>query len=143
MDQDIMRKVNAPALGLLVFGVIGIIFAIFSMLGSAFDFGLSSMTDMYGDADERIASFIGGGFGLISSLIGLGVSGLIIFGALKMQKMEQYELGVIASVLSIVPCISPCCILGLPFGIWGLVVLLNPEVKEAFKARKAQHNPNQ
>jgi hypothetical protein len=33
-----------------------------------------------------------------------------------------------------IPCISPCCLLGLPIGIWALVVLLKPEVKAAFTA---------
>ena len=32
-----------------------------------------------------------------------------------------------------VPCISPCCLLGLPFGIWALSVLNKPHVQAAFK----------
>jgi hypothetical protein len=31
-----------------------------------------------------------------------------------------------------VPCISPCCLVGLPIGIWALVVLNKPEVKSSF-----------
>ena len=31
-----------------------------------------------------------------------------------------------------VPCISPCCLVGLPIGIWALVVLNKPEVKGSF-----------
>lgn len=38
------------------------------------------------------------------------------------------------SILSMVPCVSPCCLLGLPVGIWALVVLNTPEVKQAFRS---------
>jgi predicted Zn finger-like uncharacterized protein len=37
-----------------------------------------------------------------------------------------------ACILAMIPCVN-CCILGLPFGIWGLVVLNKPEVKDAFR----------
>jgi hypothetical protein len=35
-------------------------------------------------------------------------------------------------VVAMVPCLSPCCILGLPLGIWALIVLMKPEVKSSF-----------
>jgi hypothetical protein len=38
-----------------------------------------------------------------------------------------------AAILAIVPC-SCCCILNMPFGIWSLVVLLNEQVKAAFRS---------
>jgi hypothetical protein len=28
--------------------------------------------------------------------------------------------------------VSPCCFIGLPIGIWALIVLAKPEVKAAF-----------
>jgi hypothetical protein len=37
-----------------------------------------------------------------------------------------------ASIIAMIPCVSPCCLLGLPIGIWALVVLMKPEVKSAF-----------
>lgn len=38
-----------------------------------------------------------------------------------------------AAILAMIPCVSPCCLLGLPLGIWALIVLLKPEVKAAFQ----------
>jgi hypothetical protein len=29
--------------------------------------------------------------------------------------------------------LGPCCIVGIPFGIWAIVVLSKPEVKRAFE----------
>jgi hypothetical protein len=37
-----------------------------------------------------------------------------------------------AAILAMIPCLSSCCIVGLPLGIWALVVLSKPEVKSEF-----------
>lgn len=58
----------------------------------------------------------------------------IIFGAAKMRNLESYGLAMTASILSMIPYLSPCCCFGLPFGIWALVVLSKPEVKGAFRS---------
>ena len=50
-----------------------------------------------------------------------------------MKKLVNYRLAMVVSILALAPCISPCCLLGLPFGIWALVVLNKPEVKSAFQ----------
>jgi hypothetical protein len=39
---------------------------------------------------------------------------------------------VVTSIVAMVPCLGPCCIVGIPIGIWALVVLMKPEVKAAF-----------
>jgi hypothetical protein len=49
-----------------------------------------------------------------------------------MKKLESYGLAMAASIIAMIPCVSPCCLLGLPIGIWALVVLMKPEVKSAF-----------
>ena len=51
---------------------------------------------------------------------------------MKMKKLESYGWAMTASILALAPCISPCCLVGLPIGIWALVVLAKPEVKSAF-----------
>jgi hypothetical protein len=49
-----------------------------------------------------------------------------------MKQLKNYGLAMTGSIIAMLPC-SVCCLLGLPFGIWSLVVLNNPEVKEAFR----------
>jgi len=68
----------------------------------------------------------------VSAVIGLVVSGVIFFGAMKMKSLENYGLAMAASIIAMIPCFSPCCLLGLPIGIWALVVLTKPDVKSAF-----------
>jgi hypothetical protein len=81
----------------------------------------------------EVADFYEGAFAIGSSFVELLVAGFIIFAAIKMKDMEQWGLAVAASILAMIPCISPCCIIGLPVGIWCLTVLMRPEVKDAFR----------
>jgi hypothetical protein len=67
-----------------------------------------------------------------SHVLSIVIGGLILFGALKMMRLQSYGLAMAASILAVIPCLSPCCCLGIPFGIWSLVVLKKPEVKSAF-----------
>ena len=50
--------------------------------------------------------------------------------------MTVNRFALVSAVLALLPCLSPCCVLGLPFGIWALVTLNKPEVKEAFAANR-------
>lgn len=57
-----------------------------------------------------------------------------IWGAVKMQRLESYGLALSASILLMLPWTSPCCILGLPFGIWAASVLSRPGIRESFRS---------
>lgn len=69
--------------------------------------------------------------GIPSDLVGILFAVVILVGAMKMKSLSNYGLAMTACIISMLPCHS-CCCLGLPFGIWGLVVLNKPEVKESF-----------
>ncbi len=58
---------------------------------------------------------------------------LVIYGAVKMQRLESFGLAVTSSILSLVPCVTCCCCLGIPFGVWALVVLNRSEVRSSFR----------
>jgi hypothetical protein len=81
-----------------------------------------------GDPAASFGLMIGGIFSILAITGGV----LIILGALKMKKVESYNSAMAASIIAMIPCVSPCCILGLPFGIWALVILSKPEIKTAF-----------
>jgi hypothetical protein len=65
------------------------------------------------------------------TLIGLVVKFLVLGGAIQMARMRMYPIAIAAAVLEIIPC-GPCGILELPVGIYALVILLMPDVREAF-----------
>ena len=80
----------------------------------------------------KIVQSMSGAMGIIFSAVQLALSAFYIFASTKMRKLESYGLVMIATILSMIPCVSPCCCVGLPIGIWILVVLAKPEVKAAF-----------
>lgn len=127
---DPSRQVSGPAIGLLVTGIIGAIFSGVALI--ALIIGTSISTLWMGDISERYADFYEGAVGIGSSFIGVLVAAFIIYAALKMRDLTQWGIAVAASILAMIPCISPCCIIGLPIGIWCLVVLMRPEVRTAF-----------
>jgi hypothetical protein len=130
---DPAAQVSGPSIGLLVTGIIGGVFSVIGLFMSFLGTSLSSiMADRFEGFDERYAELYEGAAGIASSFIGILVAALIIYAALKMKELNQYGLCMAASILAMIPCISPCCIIGLPIGIWCLIVLTKPEVKAAF-----------
>lgn len=131
VSDDISRQVSGPAIGLLITGIIGAFFAALGLIAGILGMGIAPF--IRDELPERYADFWEGSMGATSSIIGLAVAAFIIFAALKMKELTQWELSIAAGIVAMIPCVSPCCILGLPVGIWALVVLLRPEVKAAFR----------
>lgn len=131
VGNDASRQVSGPATGLLVTGIIGVFFAGIGLIMNIIGMGISPF--IRDEIPDRYVHFWEGSVGTASSFIGILVAAFIIFASLKMRELRQYELSIAASIIAMIPCISPCCILGLPIGIWCLVVLLRPEIKAAFK----------
>lgn len=58
----------------------------------------------------------------------------LIYAAWHLQSRRSYAVAMTGAVISVIPCLgSPCCLLGVPFGIWALVVLNDDAVKAAFR----------
>jgi hypothetical protein len=128
------QQVEGPAIGLIITGAVGILLGAGSLLLNLVGIGasgLSSELGDYGDYD-RYASFASSGMGIFFAFIGLCVSAFVIWAALKMKNLENRTLAVVASIVAMIPCLGPCCLIGLPIGIWSLVVLMKPEVQQAF-----------
>jgi hypothetical protein len=127
---DVFRQVSGPSVGLLVTGIVG---GIFSMVGLVTRMiGMNLGSHLMRDMPLRYMRFYRGAWPAGISLVGLLMAALIIYASLKMKELQQWEICVAASILAMIPCISPCCIIGLPIGIWSLVVLTKPEIRSAF-----------
>ena len=96
--------------------------------------GLAGMSGGAGATPEmeRIQALMGGGLGIVLGLFSLAVGVLIFVGALRMKNLTGYGLAMAAAVVAMIPCLSPCCCLGLPAGIWAIVALVDQNVKASF-----------
>jgi hypothetical protein len=128
--SDVSSQVSGPAIGLLVTGIIGAFFAGLGLIASIVGMGIAPF--IREEIPDRYAEIWEGSVGAAGSIVEIIVAAFIIYAALKMRELKQWEVSLAASIVAMIPCISPCCILGLPIGIWALVVLLRPEVKNAF-----------
>jgi hypothetical protein len=137
--QNIGREVAArssppslagPAISLLVVGG----FSILCLLAAlAFDIFLvaSGVIDSLpndGPMSERTQLTVRAAWSVL-----LLISNIVtIIGAIGMLRYRKRFMALTACILSVIPCLGPCFVLGLPFGVWGLVLLNKPEVRDSF-----------
>ncbi len=124
------EMVNMPATLLLVAGGIGVAVHIISIALNLLGVGLGAAAADGQEGGMLVAQGIGA---VVGAMIGFAFDALVIIGAMKMKKLESYGLAMAASIVAMLPCISCGCLLGLPIGVWSLIVLNKPEVKSAFK----------
>jgi predicted Zn finger-like uncharacterized protein len=83
-------------------------------------------------AKKMIGMIIGPG-PAVFHLLFIGVNLVIILGSIMMLIGKMRWLAVMGSVLAILNIDCICCLLGIPFGIWSLIALNNPDAKSAFQ----------
>jgi len=137
--QNALAKVKGPATGLVVTAILTLILIVGSMIWSG---PLTkSLTDMIGAGGNgnnpelnSLISSMSGTLNVIGGIINIALSVLVLVGAAKMKQLQSYGLSVTVCILPMIPCVSSCCcFLGLPIGIWGLIVLFKPEVRSQFQ----------
>lgn len=159
----IKNRVRGPAIFLIVVGSINLLFALWQlveggmlltktpaevhdetvqsvkMVADAF-FKDPDMHDKIVEAVEKQDAQSQYNQGLMQTF-GSGVvwgilSLLTLFGAFRMMALRGYGLAVTGAIIAAIPIVScpgACCFIGEIAGIWALVVLLNNEVRSAFR----------
>jgi hypothetical protein len=122
-------QVNGPAIGLMVTAILGFLIQLLALAVNVLGVSFGAMQS---GQNEAWMNMFSGTIGIVSGIVTIAIAGLILYGALKMKKLEGYGWAITASILALVPCVSPCCLVGIPVGIWALVILAKPEVKSAF-----------
>jgi hypothetical protein len=64
-------------------------------------------------------------------VVALALNALSMYAAWQMRGLRNWSLSLAGAIVSMLPC-TPCCILGLPIGIWAVIVLIDRDVKAAF-----------
>ncbi len=132
---DMLSKVKGPALAMMIIAGITFVLEILSILANILGISFLSAGDMSQfegmEGTEWLAPLMSGTFTVVMGVFTLVGAAVIFYGSTKMKDLQGYGLAMTAAILSLIPCFSICCI-GIPFGIWALVVLLNDDVKKAF-----------
>lgn len=131
-------RVAAPAIALMVTAGVGLLFALVQIVATVA--GFSS----YGNLSEQmpgLAPYEGvmTALNYVNCAVLILLSGFLFWAALKMKRLESHTMAMAAAVVALLPCTSPCCVLGLPFGIWAMVVLMDERVKAGFALASTRH----
>jgi predicted Zn finger-like uncharacterized protein len=130
--DEAAAAVAAPAICFMVLGGLNIAWLILDIVLRFLDIsllaaGAPGQVAPGNDPEEMVGNVVGGLF----SVFGILLAVVMIFGGYKMKRLENYGLAMAVTIFAILPCWN-CCLLGLPLGIWSLIVLNRPEVKVAF-----------
>ena len=126
--------VNGPGIGLIATGALNILLGIFRVVISLTGFGMGLFSGAAGANDEmtKMIMSMAGTVGVVFGALGVVCGGITLLGGLKLRKLQSFGFCMTACILAMIPCTSPCCLVGLPVGIWTLVMLSKPEVKSQF-----------
>lgn len=83
------------------------------------------------DAVTRMSAQIGQAVGTMWLVLGLLVTPLVLFGALRMRSGKSRGLAITAAVVALLP-FTCTCLAGMPLGIWALVVLFRADVRALY-----------
>jgi DNA-directed RNA polymerase subunit RPC12/RpoP len=128
-------EIRGPAIGLMIVGMINCILGALRIVLYIAFMAFRDSPELKGRPefnDMQPLMILAGAAGIAIAIAGIVVGVIITYGAAKMLKLKRYKLAMASSILALVPVVTFCCILGVPFGIWSIVVLCKPEVKNAF-----------
>ncbi|MDP6445062.1 MAG: hypothetical protein QGG36_06300 [Pirellulaceae bacterium] len=128
--------VSRPSASLIILSLLSIATV---SISAAFDFAAVA-----GRADEPREAWMifshqqqrTGRFAASVALVGFNIVTLV--GAIKMRSLRSYRWAMAACGIASTPCIAPCYLLSIPFGLWGILVLGKPEVRRAFRESQAE-----
>lgn len=135
--ESALRQVRGPAAGLIVTGVLGFICTLLLWVFQATILALLSqilpVDPQFDSVLKQIQNPAQTGYQIGSNILALIVCAIVTLGGVRMQSLRSRGLCMAASILALLPCVCPVCCIGIPIGIWGLVVLGKPEVSSQFR----------
>src|ERR1051326_9122055 len=101
ISPDALNMVNGPSIGLIITGSLNILTSVLAGVMALVGFGATAFHTT--PANERLIARLSGPLGIIKAAIGLVGGAFILFGAIKMKKLESYGLAMAASIVAMLP----------------------------------------
>jgi hypothetical protein len=127
-----LQRVSIPAIFLMVIGGVGFAFAIVRTVADVLVGGDApnpfinpnnpNNADLKGLQDTMM---------VLGPILNFIWSFIVFFGGLQMKRLKNRGFVLFSCIWAMLPC-HLCCILGIPFGIWALVVVNDVSVKRWF-----------
>jgi predicted RNA-binding Zn-ribbon protein involved in translation (DUF1610 family) len=117
--------VKAPGIAMMAVSGISLIMTIVYFISSGMEMAAFGRA-----AGDEGATIVVGVVLLVVFVIAAAVYGLMFLGGFKMFRMESWGLALTGAILMVFPCTFFC--MGIPVGIWAIVVLSLSNVRRAF-----------
>jgi hypothetical protein len=130
---NVVRQTRAAGLGLVLSGLITLALSL-GWMAVNFSFGPPLPQPIPGQDPNvarasrvgiRVGQILPPGFGVLMAIV-------VIAGGVQLARRRTWGLAATGAFLGALPCTCGFP-LGLPIGIWALVVLSNPTVRESFR----------
>ena len=135
-ESAIDEKIKVPAIGIITTGALGALVSLVGVITTLS--GSNKNTEIPPGLPPEAAGLLKSyllamePFNLPLNLLALILSVLTLMAGIKMLQRRSYGLVMAGVIIGMLPCLSGCCCTGLPFGIWALIVLSNPEDRKSF-----------
>jgi hypothetical protein len=149
--ETALAAVKTPALCLIFSSILNIILTVLTLIQAIISpvdidkqmaqatsflqsLGLQVPKSTLNDPQMQSMMHMAGWATIVGQILGLVVSAMVLAGASRMLKLRNYEFAMVAAFAAVIPCLTPCLgyLLFLPFGIWALIVLRKPGMKNRF-----------
>jgi hypothetical protein len=122
----------APAIALIVIAVLGLLLSFYNVFNA-----LTAEAVVDPTAPPFLQEMAKNSVGTVPAVVQFCfviVNVVIIVGGYLMSRVQSWGMALTATILAMINFGSCCCVLGIPIGIWSLVILLQSDVKAAFAA---------
>lgn len=126
-------SVQGPATGLIVISAIAIFFGLLGLAGDLFLVLSGAINKLEEINDGPVSEYTQITIRAVWGVILILASSFVLYGAIQMKNQRNYGIAKAAAIVAMIPLLGPCCLLGIPFGIWALIALGKPGVQESFR----------
>ena len=131
--QEGRRALTGPAIFLIIVAALGILASGAGLAFSPLALEAAKQDQTMDEQQRKIVEFFYGPGALLLHGWGILASFLALFGGICMLRAKSWGMALTGCIFAALNPSCFCCVLGLGPMIWGLMVLLRPEVKAAFR----------
>jgi len=132
--RDPLASVRGPAIALIVVSTIALIIGVLGLIADVALIVTGAVDKLEAMNGGPMSAYTKITIRIIWGILLLIASSYVLYGAIKMAKCKDYQTAKNAAIVAMIPLLGPCCLLGIPFGVWAFVVLGKPGVRESFSS---------
>jgi len=111
-------------MGLIALGLVNALLGVLAVLQLLLKLiNAEQTTRVFESEARRLGYMFGFFFWPLLMFLGTLISPLVIYGGARMFAAKSYAMARLAAILALIPVTSCCFVLGIPVGIWSLIVL--------------------